>query len=349
VTAIRVVHYVNQFFGGVGGEEQADVPVEMRDGPVGPGRVLQQALRSSGTVVATIVCGDNHFAERTESAATAVGEALGRLQPDVVVAGPAFDAGRYGFACAQVCAIAQARGVPAVTGMHPENAGLATLRRRVVCVPTGRAVTELAAAVTKIAGLALKLGRGEPLGSAEDEGYLPRGIRRSVERADIGAERAIEMVVARVHDRPFRTEIPVASYDRVAPTPPVADLTGTKLAIVSSGGLVPRGNPDRLVSAFAERFFRYSIADQPGMRLGEWESIHGGYSTRIVNTRNPNFVIPLDVVRELEAAGAIGSLHPEFYVTVGNGTAVSDAKRMGAQIAEELVAEKVGAALFVAT
>jgi len=36
-------------------------------------------------------------------------------------------------------------------------------------------------------------------------------------------------------------------------------------------------------------------------------------------------------------------------VTVGNGTAVSDAKRMGATIATELLAAKVGAALFVAT
>jgi len=311
--------------------------------------VLQQALGADGTVVATIVCGDNRFSEQTEATAAAIDEALARLRPDVVVAGPAFDAGRYGFACAQVCMAAGARGIPAVTGMHPDNAGLATFRRQVLCVPTGRTAAELPAAIAKMAALARKLGSGQPLGSAEAEGYLPRGVRRAVDRGATGAERAIGMVLARVGGRPFRTEIPVASYDRVAPTPPVADLAATKLAIVSSGGLVPRGNPDRLVSAFAEQFFRYSIAEQPSMRLGEWESIHGGYSTRIVNTRNPNFVIPLDAVRELEAAGAIGSLHPTFYVTVGNGTAVGDAKRMGAQIAEELVAEEVGAALFVAT
>ena len=41
---LRVVHYVNQFFAGIGGEEQAHVGVSVRDGAVGPGRALQQSL-----------------------------------------------------------------------------------------------------------------------------------------------------------------------------------------------------------------------------------------------------------------------------------------------------------------
>jgi glycine reductase len=210
-------------------------------------------------------------------------------------------------------------------------------------------VTELPSAVERLARLALKLGGRQPLGSAEEEGYLPRGIRRLMMRESIGAERAVEMVLARVGGRPFTTEIPVVSYDRVPPAPALRDAGATRLAIVTSGGLVPRGNPDRLPSAFAEHFVRYAIAEQPGLRVGEWESIHGGYSARAVNTRNPNFVVPLDVLRELEAEGAIGSLYRQFFVTTGNGTAVADARRMGAQIAEELVGEKVGAALLVAT
>ena len=35
---MRVVHYLNQFFGGIGGEEKAGVPLEARPGAVGPGR-----------------------------------------------------------------------------------------------------------------------------------------------------------------------------------------------------------------------------------------------------------------------------------------------------------------------
>ena len=41
---LRVAHYVNQFFAGVGGEEHADVGVTARPGAVGPGRALETAL-----------------------------------------------------------------------------------------------------------------------------------------------------------------------------------------------------------------------------------------------------------------------------------------------------------------
>ena len=65
---IRVVHYLNQFFGGVGGEDQADLRPRVVEGAVGPGRAIQKALGGRGEVVVTIICGDNYFAENIESA-----------------------------------------------------------------------------------------------------------------------------------------------------------------------------------------------------------------------------------------------------------------------------------------
>ena len=44
MSALRVVHFVNQFFGGIGGEQAANVALEVREGPVGPGRLLQELL-----------------------------------------------------------------------------------------------------------------------------------------------------------------------------------------------------------------------------------------------------------------------------------------------------------------
>ncbi|GIS89929.1 hypothetical protein CM1200mP19_2600 [bacterium] len=35
---MKVVHYLNQFFAGIGGEEAADHPPEYREGPLGAGR-----------------------------------------------------------------------------------------------------------------------------------------------------------------------------------------------------------------------------------------------------------------------------------------------------------------------
>ena len=34
---IRVVHYINQFFGGLGGEDKADTPPQITEGAAGPG------------------------------------------------------------------------------------------------------------------------------------------------------------------------------------------------------------------------------------------------------------------------------------------------------------------------
>ena len=53
-TKVRVVHYLNQFFAQIGGEEKADVGPGFKDGPAGPGRALQQALGENGDVIATI-------------------------------------------------------------------------------------------------------------------------------------------------------------------------------------------------------------------------------------------------------------------------------------------------------
>ena len=119
----RVAHYINQFFGGRGGEEVASAPPEVRSGAVGPGRVIQQILGADGEVCSTLICGDNYFHEQNEAAVAAVQEWLQATRPDLAVVGPAFAAGRYGAACDQVCGVAETLGIPSVSGMHPENPG----------------------------------------------------------------------------------------------------------------------------------------------------------------------------------------------------------------------------------
>src|SRR5262245_56576706 len=97
---LRVVHYLNQFFGGIGGEEQAHAPVTVRAGAVGPGRLLEQALGGDARVEATLIGGDNFVNEQGADATRMIEAELDRLRPDLLVAGPAFGSGRYGLACA---------------------------------------------------------------------------------------------------------------------------------------------------------------------------------------------------------------------------------------------------------
>ncbi len=346
---IHVVHYVNQFFGGLGGEEKAGAPVQAREGPVGPGRALQQALGGDGTVVATIIAGDNYMAEERETALAAVKAALQKHTPNVVIAGPAFDSGRYGLACAEVCRLARSMGIPAVTAMTADNAGFLTYRRDLIAVPTTADVAEMRPVLARMAALALKLGRGGQLGPAAAEGYMPTGLRKLEHREQPGYVRAVEMLKARMSGAPWASEVQVKDYERVPPAPPVADFRNVTFGLVSTGGLVPRGNPDRQVAARAEFFKRYSIQGLTALSVKEWESVHGGFGTQHLNTKNPNWALPLPALRELEARSEIRGVYPYFFSTTGNGTAVRVAQEMGRNIAKEMKEAGVGAAFLVAT
>src|SRR6185295_884012 len=141
---LRVVCYLNQFFGQLGGEDKAGLGPRVVEGAVGPARAVQQALGDAGTVVATVICGDNYVAEQTERAVAELLELVAAQRPALVVAGPAFLAGRYGVACGALCAAVQATlGVPAVTGMHAENPGVDLYRRRVHILETGAEATRM--------------------------------------------------------------------------------------------------------------------------------------------------------------------------------------------------------------
>ena len=347
--AIRVVHYLNQFFGGIGGEEQAYEPVRVQRQPVGPGRALQAALGDRATIVGTLIAGDNYFTEELESAKPSVATFLEELRPDAVIAGPAFDAGRYGLACAEVCRIANARNIPAVTGMHPDNAGILTYRSEVLAVSTGTDSTQMVSILRRMAALALKRVRGAELGPAIEEGYVPTGRRQEVMHEKYGYERAADMLLARMAGHAYQSEMCLTGYDDITPAPPLRDLKDAVIGLVSSGGLVPRGNRDRLVGSKAEQFFRYDIEKVGSLSVEEWESVHGGFGTLILNTRDPNYAMPLSTVRYLEDAGHIGQVYPQFFSTTGNATAVSAARRMGGEIAAELTANRVDGVLLVAT
>jgi len=344
---LRVAHYLNQFFAGIGGEEVADRPPQSHEGPIGPGNLLASLLGPDGTVVSTLVCGDAFFNETAEEAHAAVADWLRDTGPELVVAGPAFAAGRYGVACAHVCRIADELGIPAVTALHPENPGRLTYPKA-YAVPAGRTAASMKDALEAIVQLGRLLAAGDAPGPAEVEGYLPRGIRRPGHRAKPGAERAVEMLVAKLRGEPFLTEIPIDAYDAVAPAPPVADVSRVTLGLVTTGAIVPMGNPDRLKRASETRWSTYPLASRDELTADDYECVHGGFFNMIA-CENPNFVLPLDAVRALEREGAIGRLADFYCCTSGNDQRLADCARNGREIASALEEAGVEAALLVAT
>jgi glycine reductase complex component B subunit gamma len=345
---LRVVHYLNQFFGGIGGEDQASIGVTVKAGAVGPGRLLEIALGDGARVESTIVCGDNFASERLDEAGRAIAEELDRVKPDVLVAGPAFGSGRYGLACALACKVAQERGVAAITAMHPDNPGVSSARREIYIVPTGASTTSMQPALDTLAPLARRLGRRESLGPAETEGYIPRGGRRVHDRGRPGYQRALDMLLAKLHGAPYRSEVPYAAPERVPPALPIADLSRARIAMVTTGGLVRKGNPDRQVSANAVRYHRHEVAELESLSPGDWEAYHAGYFNHIVNS-NPNYILPLSFLRDLERRGRIGKVHEHIYALPGVSTPVAVSVGHGRSIAADLKSGGVDGALLVAT
>ena len=346
---IRVVHYINQFFAGVGGEEKADYQPETREGAIGPGLALDAAFKGEAEVVATVICGDSYFNENLETAKKTVLEMISAQKPDVVVCGPAFNAGRYGVACGTVAAaVKDELKLPVVTGMYSENPGADMFKNKVYIIATKDNAAGMRQAAPKLASLALKLAKGEKIGASAEEGYMPNGIRVNFFESERGSTRAVKMLLAKLAGKPYTTEFAMPSFDRVAPGAAITDLAHTTIALVTSGGIVPKGNPDHIESSSASKFGRYSIEGVEDLTDATHETAHGGYDPVYANADSDR-VLPVDVLRKMEKEGKIGGIYPYFFTTVGNGTAVASAKKYGEAIGKELRDAGIKAAILTST
>ena len=99
MTKKKVVHYINQFYAGMGGEDTASVGLSVKEGAAGPGAALAKALGPDYEIVKTIVCGDNTIAEHPEEIIPQIIDIVRGAGADLFVAGPGFNAGRYGLGC----------------------------------------------------------------------------------------------------------------------------------------------------------------------------------------------------------------------------------------------------------
>lgn len=346
---LRVVHYLNQFFGGLGGEDKAHVGPQIVKGATGPGRAIQAALEGRGEIVATAICGDNYFAENLEKAGDEVLELVRPFQPDVVMAGPAFEAGRYGIACGAVCkAVKDKLGITSVTGMYHENPGVDLYHREVFIIRTGNTVRTMNEAVDRMVELALKLASGEKPGKPIEDGYVPRGMIVNEISGSTGAERVVAMLLDKLNGRPFATEVDQPRYEPVVPAPPIADMSSAVIALVTDGGLVPKGNPDGIESGSATRWGRYSVKGLDTLKAENYDVNHGGYDSVFIR-QDPNRLVPLDVMRDLEREKVFRVLHDYFYATTGVATTVENARRMGREIAARLKEAGVTGVILTST
>jgi glycine/betaine/sarcosine/D-proline reductase family selenoprotein B len=345
----KIVHYINQFFAGIGGEEKADHMPEVREGAIGPGVGIVAALGSEFEIAATVICGDNYFGENLETATDTIIDMVKEYAPDVFIAGPAFNAGRYGVACGTICkAVEERLQIPVITGMYEENPGVDMFRKDLIIVNTPNSAAGMRKVIPVMTGLIKKMALGEEIMGPSEEGYIERGIRVNYFAEKRGSERALEMLVKKLKGESFKTDLPMPTFDRVEPAAPIQDIKKAKIAVVTSGGIVPTGNPDHIESSNATKWGKYDITGMDRLSPDDFTSIHGGYDRQFA-IANPNNVVPLDALRELEKEGEFGELVNYFCSTTGTGTATASAAKFGSEIGQMFIDEHVDGVILVST
>jgi betaine reductase len=347
----KALYYINQFYAGVGGEEKADVGLMVFDEKKGPAIGIEKFWDGQMEVVKTLACGDNYINadESYEQVKKSVEQLVKEVKPNVFIAGPAFNAGRYGVACAKLCDFVRKElQVPSITGMHIENPAVSMFVKDNYIVSTSETAAGMGAALPVMASMALKLAKGDKIGPALKEGYIPTGHRYNEYHEKKGAERVVDLLLKKLKGEPYVTEIPIRKFEQQAAAPPLTNTSDSLIAIVTTGGLVPKGNPDNLRQAFSTTFAKYDIENLVSVPAGDYESIHGGYDTTNINL-DPNRLVPLDELRNLEKEGKIKSIYKYFYTTCGIGTNVKNSTDIGKRIAEELKEANVDAVILTST
>ena len=346
---MRVVHYLNQFFGGRGGEDKAGMPLEVRSGAVGPGMLLERLLGEDTQVVVTLVCGDNYAVEHQQEMITSALTTIGKENPDLLVAGPCFQAGRYGVAAGALCAAVQSRlGIPVITAMSNENPGTDLYREVLYIIDSGTNAAKMRHVLIKLAKLAKKLVGREEIGRPAEEGYFPRGLIRDEFVEQTSGRRLIDMVLAKVQGKAFESEMIPTAFAPVPMPPAIKDLSRAKVMLITDGGLVPKGNPDKIQASAATRWGAYKIGGCDDLNGEDYEISHGGYDPQFVR-QDPDRLVPLDVLRELEKEGVIGELYEEFLSTSGLANPLSNTRRIGREMAEKAKRAGIDAVILTST
>lgn len=158
-------------------------------------------------------------------------------------------------------------------------------------------------------------------------------------------KRCLDMLLAKYNGKPYQSEVIMEEPEK-SPVPYLGcRLEEATVLLVTDGGLVPKGNPDRMPSTNAGKFGVYSIEGKNNLKAEEYEVSHQGYDTTYV-AENPNRLLPVDILRELEEEGRIGKLYDSFISTAGVMTSTEKSTELGKKIAAYVVTHPIDAVLI---
>lgn len=346
---IRVVHYINQFYAGMGGEDTASVGMSVKEGAVGPGGYLQSVLGDNYEIVATIICGDNYIAENIEAVSEDVMNVVKENKAQLFVAGPGFNAGRYGLACGATTAIVTEKlKIPAVTALYSENPGTDLYKDRAYILQTDNNAAKMKKVLVQVGAFAKRMVEGDFIADGKTEGYHGTGPAIEIDYSTPACTRGINMLLDKYFQRKYKTEVMMPNHEDIPIPVMEKPLSEAKIALVTDGGLVPKGNPDNMVPTNSKYYNGYSFGDSEALDASDYEVSHQGYNNAFV-LADPNRLVPVDAMRALEKEGKIGSLLDTYYTTAGVMTPMEVGKKFGEGIAKELKEHNVDAVILTST
>lgn len=342
---IKVVHYLNQFFGQIGAEEAASVGFSVKEGAVGPGLALQHALGDDYEIVATVICGDDYFSIDSDKKALEEGLPLvKKYEPELFFAGPAFAAGRYTIACGAMCkAVNQHLGIPAISGMHSDAPGVEIYKKYAYIIKTANQSRQMVEIIGKMAALGKELMRTdktselytlECIPDPEEFDYFPMDRLRNEFTDKTIAERSVEKLILKLKGKPFETEVVPEQFDEFPAPKPVKDITKARIAFVTDGGLVPKGNPDKMRTRSNLVWAPYDLKD--AFENKDYEVVHAGYFNDYV-LEDPNRLIPYEEMKELVQEGKVGAMDARYYSMPACTTVSKRGAEVGTEMAEMML------------
>ena len=120
---MKVLMIFDQIQAGQGGKENASLPLGGKGMAIGSASMLEPALKDvDGKVIACLYCGDGFYKANEEEVKMKMVAMVKKMNPDVVICGPAFN--YYGYA--QMCAVLaneinNKTNIPAIAAMSKEN------------------------------------------------------------------------------------------------------------------------------------------------------------------------------------------------------------------------------------
>ena len=160
--------------------------------------------------------------------------------------------------------------------------------------------------------------------------------------------RGIDMLLAKFRNEPYQTELQFASPQDVHIPHLSKPLAKARIAFVTDGGLVPKGNPDNLPPVNSNKFCIYPFYGAEKLLSSDYEISHQGYDNKYT-LEDPNRLIPLDAGIYAVKEGRIANIFDFFYSTAGVMTSVENSQKIGHKIAESIKENGIDGVILTST